>query len=286
MSTDLAPEPAADGDAVFRNFQRHNLARAAEHFDLTIDGPASFGWRLRSIGAPATRTNDDYWLRVVSEEPQWARGHTWTGNLDANTVTGIAKPRVLDVLEWSEHDWRNQRAEVLTKLAGSPCSPTDVLRQSPAVSSTWWTTLQRSLGRLAETRTDRVHADQARVTARIHERFGEAVDTAVDTWTTAHGDFHWANLMAPDLGVLDWELWGRAPTGIDAASLLCHSLLVPETADRIRARFDGVLNTRAGRIAQLYTAARLLRRIDGGDYPELAQPLRQLTHTLLTTDRI
>ena len=32
----LALEPDHDPDAVFRNFMRHNLTRAADHFALTI----------------------------------------------------------------------------------------------------------------------------------------------------------------------------------------------------------------------------------------------------------
>jgi len=233
-----------------------------------------------AIGARATRANDEFWLRVVSEEPEWARGHSWTGNLDANTLIGIAKPRVLDILEWSEHDWRNQRAELLTALTGAACSSTDVLRQPPQVAASWWSALTASLNLLGAVRTQRVHADQDRVTARIHERFGTTVVTKVDTWTTAHGDFHWANLMTPDFAILDWELWGTAPSGTDEASLLCHSLLVPETANRVRATFNHLLDTPTGRIAQLYVAARMLRRIDNGDYPELARPLLEFADSL------
>lgn len=282
MSSHLAAEPPVDGDATFRNFQRHNVGRAAERFAVTVTGPPSFGWRLRSIGVPATGAHGPCWLRVVSEEPQWAQGYAWTGNVDANTITNVVKPRVIDVVEWSEHDWRSQRAELMTLVPGEPCSPTDVLRAPSDVPAEWWSDLRRSLDALAVTPTERVHADQTRVNERVRRRFGDHVDTVVTRWTTAHGDLHWANLLRPRLGVLDWELWGTAPAGTDAATLLCYGLLVPEVVGQVRDRFADVLDSPSGRVAQLYVVARLLRRIDGGDYPELAEPLAAHARTLLT----
>ncbi len=64
----LAPEPEHDPDAVFRNFMRHNLTRAADHFTLTIVGEPLFGWRLRSISARAADRAGTRWLRIVSQE--------------------------------------------------------------------------------------------------------------------------------------------------------------------------------------------------------------------------
>ncbi|ALG06257.1 hypothetical protein [Kibdelosporangium phytohabitans] len=283
MTDYLAPEAPVDGDATFRNFQRHNAARAAEHFAVTVTGPPVFGWRLRSVGMPVHGDRGECWLRVVSEEPAWARGYAWTGNRDANAITTIVKFQVIDVVEWSEHGWREQRAELMTRLTGEPCSPSDVLRATVDTSIEWWATLRRSLDLLAATPTERVHADQARVDDRIRGRFGDDVDTTVAHWATAHGDLHWANLMRPRFGVLDWELWGTAPAGLDAATLLCYSLLVPDVAARIRDQFASVLDTPSGRVAQLYVVARLLRRIDGGDYPDLAEPLTHHAHALVAS---
>ncbi|MGI9003543.1 MAG: phosphotransferase [Pseudonocardia sp.] len=281
MSDYLTAEPQTDADAVFRNFMRHNIARAADSFAVAVTGATVFGWRLRSIGAPAAGTYGACWLRVVSEEPRWARGYAWTGNLDANSIVGVAKPHVLDVVEWSERDWRIQRAEVMTVVPGAPCSATDVLRSEPDFSVAWWSDLRRCLDTLAVTSTERTHADQERVTGRIRGRFGGVVDTTVTHWATVHGDLHWSNVMRPDFGVLDWELWGRGPAGTDAATLLCHSLLVPEVVEAVRTLFADVLDTPTGRVAQLYVIARLLRRIDGGDYPDLAEPLGRLASHLL-----
>ncbi|WP_242613180.1 aminoglycoside phosphotransferase [Herbihabitans rhizosphaerae] len=260
---------------------RDNLAHAADHFGLVLAGEPVYGWRLRSIGSRAYSQDGDRWLRVVSQELEWAQGDHWTGTLDANTVTGIAKPRVLDVYEWSEFDWRNQRAEVMTLLSGKPCSPTDVLRTDPDLSDTWWEHLAQALDQLSRVPTSRVNADQAKVAERITERFGPNADTTVTRWETVHGDLHWSNLFRPQFGLLDWELWGRGPEGTDAATLYCFSLARPPTAERVRALFADKLDSRGGRVAQLCVIARLLRRIDGGDFPDLADPLAAHAETLL-----
>lgn len=281
MTDYLAAEPQTDPDATFRNFQRYNVGRAAEHFGVTLTGAPSFGWRLRTIGAPVKGRHGACWLRVVSEEPQWAQGHAWTGNLDGNAITTVHKPRVLDVFEWPERDWRNQRAELMTLMPGVPCSPTDVLRTPPDVSAAWWNDLRQSVDILAATHTERTYADQTRVTDRIRARFGDTVDTTVTQWATAHSDLHWSNLMRPDFGILDWELWGTAPEGTDAATLRCYSLLVPTVAAQVHDLFADKLDTSSGRVAQLNVAARLLNRIDGGDYPDLAVPLHRHVNDLL-----
>jgi len=258
---------------------RENLATAARLFGLAITGEPILGWRLRSISAPAARGTEHCWLRVVSQDPQWAHGEAWTGALDANHIAGIPKPRVLDVAEWEEG--RKQRAEIMTLMPGRPCSPTDVLHASIDLPPEWWTDLAQSLNSLASTPTTRTNADQNLVTIRITERFGDGPNTTVDEWETVHGDLHWSNITAPRFGLLDWELWGRGPRGTDAATLFCYSLLAPTVAATVRDRFHEVLDSPSGRVAQLYVVARLQRRIDGGDHLDLAEPLNDHVRDLL-----
>lgn len=268
----------SEADARFRQWMHDNLSHAAGHFGLTVTGAPQLGWLDRSISAPVQAADRQLWLRVVSEDEQWTGGEFWTGNLDANVFTTLSKPRVLDVYEWEE--WRRQRAELMTLAPGSPCSPTDTLRRPIDLPDQWWTQLRGTIEAVATTPTDRINADQALVTGRIQQYFGNSVNPAVRHWETVHGDLHWANLMAPDFCVLDWELWGRGPAGTDAATLLCHSLLVPDTAARVRDTFADMLSTDAGQLALLYVAARLLHRVDKGDHPELATPLKKLIETL------
>lgn len=268
----------SEADAQFRQWMHENLSHAADHFGLTIAGQVRYGWLDRSISAAVQAAGRQLWLRVVSEDKQWTGGDFWTGNLDANVFATVPKPQVLDVYEWAE--WRQQRAELMTLAPGSPCSPTDTLRHAPDLPDQWWTQLRTTIEAVAATPTDRVNADQALVTGRIQQHFGNSVNPMVRHWETVHGDLHWANLMGPDFGLLDWELWGRGPAGTDAATLYCHSLLQPNTAQRVRDTFADVLDTGAGRLALVYVAARLLHRVDRGDYPDLAAPLRKLVETL------
>jgi hypothetical protein len=273
--TATGPHDIAEADRRFRVWMRQNLNRAADHFGLTVTGDPVFGWRDRSIGAAADGSR---WLRVVSEQIHGAQGHAWTGNVDANRVRGLPKPRVLDLYEWAEGAWRRQRAEVMTLLPGTRCSPTDTARSDLDPSDSWWNLLHDALRQLAATPTQRTSTDQDKVDLRVHAAFGD-VDVRIQRWETVHGDLHWANLLAP-LGILDWELWGRGPVGTDAATLYCYSLPVPALAQKVRHHFP-VLDTPDGHQAQLYVAARLLHRAELGDHPDLTDPLRSLAMKLL-----
>lgn len=269
----------AEADRRFRVWMRQNLDRAAVRFALEVTGEPVLGWRDRSIAATVEGRHGRRWLRVVSEQLQWTRGGAWSGNADANVLHGLPKPRVLDVHEWTEGEWRRQRAEVMTLLPGSPCSPTDVAAGLPDLDGGWWRTLRSALQRLAATSTDRVSVDQDKVDRRVRAAFGGRGDVRIHRWETVHGDLHWANLFTP-LGIVDWELWGRGPIGTDAATLHCYSLTVPALAQRVRDEFP-VLGTPDGRRAQLYVAARLLHRIGLGDHPRLGAALREHVRGLL-----
>lgn len=271
----------ADADARFMQWMRLNLDRAADHFRLILIGAPVFGWRLRTIGAPAIGGDGPVWLRVVTEFPEWAHGDTWTGNTDATALTGIAKPRVVGVHEWDEQNWRHQRAEVLNLLPGTAISPTNQLQAAVELPEAWWADLREGIDALRATPTARTYTTSERVARRTRDIYG--TELHVTEWETVHGDLHWENLLAPEFGLVDWELWGRGPAGTDAATLLLYSLLVPEVAERVHDTFADQLDTHAGRTAQLAVAARLLSRIAGGDFPELADPIRAYVRRLGVT---
>lgn len=111
---------------------------------------------------------------------------------------------------------------------------------------------------------------------------GTPIDTkAPGQWTAAHGDFHFANLCAPTLRVLDFEGWGLAPAGYDAATLHSYSLLVPAIAARVRRELAHILNTPGGRFAELAVITELLHTAARGDNAALTEPLRERAATLL-----
>jgi hypothetical protein len=261
---------------------RQNLALAAAHFGLTVASEPTFGWRIRSVGAAAQDSDGRrFWLRVVSEYVEWAGGDIWTGNLDANVITGVAKPLVIGVVEWGDDGWRRQRAELSTLVRGRPCSPTDVLHQDINLPDGWWSELRRTVETVSRIPTERMSISQEKITQRIRSAFGDDIDSMVLQWRTVHGDLHWSNLVAPAFGILDWELWGRGPACLDAATLYCFSLLTPGTANRVREVFGDHLDSPSGRLAQIYVAARLLNRSAQGDFAELAAPLRSHVRALV-----
>jgi hypothetical protein len=265
-------------DAEYRAWMIDNLHLAADHFSVKVSGEPHHGWRERSISAPVTCDHNDLWLRVVSEEQQWASGYHWTGNLDANNVTGVPRPSVLDSWEWDE--WRRQRADLMTRLPGRPCSPTDVLHDAIDLSDAWWDRLRQAIDTVANTPTNRVNISPRRLANRMNGRYGPQADAHAPEWETVHGDLHWGNLLDP-FGIVDWELWGTGPAGTDAATLYAYSLLVPDVAERVHDIFADILDTDTGRFAKLQVAARLMGRIDGGDHPELRDPLSDLIEDLL-----
>jgi hypothetical protein len=242
-----------------------------------------FGWRDRTIGASVYTPEGPRWLRVVSEQHWWVGGDFWTGNADATgQVTGVTKPEVLRWWEWDDGDYR-LRAELMTLLPGRHCSTTPQVRELLPLPESWWCELHRSLEALAPARTKRIHVSQADVAHRIRVFFGDRVaDPTVTAWTAAHTDLHWANLMAPACALVDWEGWGMAPAGFDAATLYLHSLLVPEMADRVGREFAAQLESRDGLLAQLFVTGRMLLRINSGDYPDLAIPLHRNADRVIT----
>ncbi|EFL12558.1 predicted protein [Streptomyces sp. AA4] len=253
---------------------RRCLARAAAALDAVPAGDAVWGWRDRSISSRVGTQRGPRWLRVVAEAEQWADGEFWTGNVDAGQLTGVAKPRVLRHWDWTEQAQR-LRAELMTAAEGRPCSPTPELRADLDLPDAWWSGLRESLAALAGAATSRTAVSQDEVTRRVRVFFGDRVDPAVGSWTVAHADLHWANLLEPDCVLVDWEGWGRAPAGYDAATLYVHSLLRPAVAERVRAEFADRLDSRDGLLAQLYATGRMLLRINAGEYEDLAIPLHR-----------
>jgi hypothetical protein len=177
----------------------------------------------------------------------------------------VHKPVVDEVVEWNEAD-RRVRAELMTLAPGTRISEDMALRRPVELDHTWWEQLRSSLDALAAYATERVCLDEQFVHRRLLAAFGIQIDAAQLEWTTAHGDLHWANVTAPQCWLLDWESWGTAPTGYDAALLLGTSLLQSDIAAQVRAVFAEVLDTPGGQLAQLLAAAKLLSLVDYGDH--------------------
>lgn len=251
-----------------RRILRDALSKTAAELDVRIDADPVYGWRDRSIGTAVMRGTERLWVRIVWARPEWARGMWWTGNQDAGVIRITEKPNLVEAREWREGPLM-LRAEVMTLVPGSPCAPTAELRRDPDLEAGWWEALEHSLAAISATPTDRLALDPVSVRRRIAVFFDHEVDIDPARWHASHGDLHWNNLHARPLAIVDWEAWGLAPRGYDAAFLLCHALHVPTVAAELTRRFRDELESADGVASQLYVLTKLLTRADGGAHPDL-----------------
>jgi len=275
-------DTASSTTTAVRTALRLAYSRALADFGLDAIGRARFGWRDRSIGSVVERAGTRQWLRVVWSRRQWARNAWWTGNQDAAMITGVEKPRLLDVRAWEEGPLV-YRAELMSLLPGRACAPTSVLARTPGLDESWWTDLERNLDAVAVTATDRTMLDPEIVRRRITVFFGIDLPVDQDDWVPSHGDLHWNNLHRDPFGIADWESWGLAPQGYDAAFLLGHSLAVPHVAEQIARRFRRDLETEGGIVSQLYVMTKLLTRADAGEHVGLVPAVHRHVGRLLGT---
>jgi len=205
------------------------------------------------------RTERGTWVRIERRERWWINSAGWGGLEAASTLQGVRKPQWHQSVTWTDKArdvvWRADELELVSspsvEVAGGFAAAT-------ALPDSWWADLRGSLAALAGNATDRVGMSQAHLSKRITQVFDKPIDTTVDEWTTAHTDLHWNNVTT-DGYLLDWEDWGAAPRGLDAATLWQASLPNPKLAERVQREFAADLQTRSGRLAQLLQCANAIR---------------------------
>ncbi|NEA55585.1 aminoglycoside phosphotransferase [Streptomyces sp. SID13666] len=238
-------------------------------------------------GTAGFPTDAATWIRLAWRRTEKLNTHAWNGYEAAAAIQGVPRPQWLAATIWSDPTrdvvWRGDEMT----LAGDPAlSQTGDITTDPHLPDQWWTDLQASLSNLAAHPTDRVAMGQAHLTARIQEIYGDQVDTTITDWACAHGDLGYANLCGPQLTIIDWESWGRAPVGWDAACLWSASLAVPTLADRVLTLFDDALSTRSGRLSRLLLCANTARafRRTGRPAPQ-TEAMASVAQTLLSEIR-
>ncbi|MCU1685213.1 MAG: hypothetical protein JWQ81_5952 [Amycolatopsis sp.] len=265
------------------------LQAAADRFHLTPAGETVNTYDMRSAGRPAHTTDGgEVWLRVVLEDPDYQPRCRWDGNVTASTIAGVPKPTVLDWADWDADDYasgRRLRGEIMSLAPGNAICQDSVLREDPCLPDEWWASLGSALTVLAKHPVPECdeYDTVGSMIGDVRDHFGVDLDPMVFdsvAWTTAHTDLHWGNLTGPQLCIVDWETWRRAPAGYDAATLYCASLLHAPTAQRVRTLFGSVLDAHSGRLALLAVIGRFLG-LTSEDHLELEPLLFSLGKGLL-----
>ncbi|WP_433268958.1 phosphotransferase [Actinosynnema sp. CS-041913] len=259
------------------------VSRVKKALDADVDSQSEVRKR-RSLGYATTRGT---WVRIEVKDLARMNGQGW-GLEDAVVLEGVAMPAWLQGVSWIDHDlgvmWRADETELITD---TPIKAGGTLKQNPNLSESWWEAFRGSMQALAahtttRTATPHLHpVTQERITTTIHKLF-PAVDATVSEWRAAHADLAWANLTAPSCYFFDWEDWGIAPRGWDAANLWASSFAVPELAERVFEELQGDLNSRTGKLAQLYHCAEILSYPPG--YADELVPLARENADRLLSD--
>ncbi len=260
------------------------IAQVERCLSVRLDREAAVVKR-RSIGA---RTDRCTWVRIEARPLSTLAGQGGGVECAACLPTAVAKPQWYRGLSWQAREqgllWRADETELVT---ASPIKPGGVLCADPGLTEAWWATMRRSLGALAAHSTIRVATPhtvpicQQRVTATIEKVFASCVETMVTEWAVAHADLAWANVTAPECWLLDWEDWGMAPRGWDAATLWGNSLAVPALAARVQREYRADLGSRSGLLSQLFFCAEIIAAGDRYAGP-LAEPARREATRLIS----
>ncbi|HYJ57979.1 MAG TPA: hypothetical protein VEW64_01330 [Methyloceanibacter sp.] len=184
--------------------------------------------------------------------------------LAAVEIRDVSRPALLASRAWTQ-DGRHWLVLQMS-LAASPRIEAGNFAGAAAalIDAPWIASLKQALDTLRKLDADRMCISADEVSALIKGRFGPGAPHKVDEWHCAHGDLHWSNMTYPHLMLLDWENWGRAPRGYDAAHLLVFSCARPEVLQKIETAFAADLDTSSGRVALLAVLARRLRDIEAG----------------------
>ncbi|QVJ02856.1 phosphotransferase [Nocardiopsis eucommiae] len=229
----------------------------------------------RTLSGPVVAANGvEAWLRVMAApRPE---GKLWEGAALAERYLSATIPRP-DLL--ADHSWSSDgaafQAHLWALLRGKELSETPDLSAPADVTDQWWSALHGAVDEVG--RTPMPVGREVITQAFIHRmpRFIpalEGADLTVKDWRTAHGDLHWANVTKEPLELIDWEGWGGAPAGYDAAVLLAYSLPAPATASKVRDVFGSLLRTETGRLAQLVICAEIIQASERDDIHARLRP--------------
>ncbi|MFH8684257.1 hypothetical protein [Streptomyces lydicus] len=234
--------------------------------------------KRRSLGACTDRGT---WVRIERRRFDKIGSQGWYGTECAALLEGVAKPQWHRGAAWRQPgDAVMWRADETDLLPGAPIG-SSVLAVEPALSDAWWQAFNVSLDALAIHRTrrgatpDTVTITQTGVVEAISRFLPGGVDATANRWLPAHADLNWANMTGPEFCLFDWEDWGMAPQGLDAASLWGNSLAVPALAERVRHERRHDLGEPGWQAETLFVCAKILAPDAHPEDPRL-EPARHM----------
>ncbi|MEV0611185.1 hypothetical protein AB0I61_33050 [Polymorphospora rubra] len=244
-------------------------------------GLEAWGWGGRTLGQAVTTPTGDAWLRLACTPLDRTDRTFWDGGATAEQELprAIPRPRLRRWIDWPDETW-TYRAELYDRVEGHLIAPAATLTTAPELGDEWWNSLRKAVDSIARIETERRTIHQHYIDAAMQHFLGVPLDTEVQSWKTAHGDLHWANLATP-LEIIDWEGWGLAPTGYDVATLATHSLLIPSISERIRHEFADLLDSPAGRFAELVIITETLHSATWGSNLQLVEPISARAEAIL-----
>lgn len=262
----------------------HAMTEACDRLELTLVGQPNHGYLGKSRGATVRAADGALcWLKVTGitgSAAQWQRA----GEEAAGQIRGVPRPAILRIVDWSADgvQWRALLMSLAPSYTAAP-TPNDC-PEPKAISDAWIGDLKASVEALGRLPAFRRKFNPDWVRTLLADRFNLDAQIQVEEWRTAHGDMQWSNLTAPKLMLLDWEAWGAAPRGYDAARLIAFSCASAELVERLRAAFAEELGTPSGRVTQLLICAEMLVAVENGYFnPRLHQPIESLARQVLRT---
>ncbi|MDI2129966.1 hypothetical protein [Yinghuangia seranimata] len=251
------------------------LDQAADVLGVVSDGEVVWGFSSRMVSRRVRYGRRAAWLRVLEASASGARGRLWEGNEAAEKAFGDlagVRPALLNLFDWAEGG-AAFRAELIAYVDEPVCSASARAPEGFDPGPRWWSTLRSALETVGRARTERVTVRQDWVDRAV-PRFVGVAAPRIGGMVPAHGDLHWASVTRHGPHIVDWEAWGLAPVGFDAAMLHTYALLHPDVAARVRREFP-VLDSAAGRVAETVVLAQLLERVSEGLDLDLADALRE-----------
>lgn len=258
------------------------LTAAGEQLGTRLD-PNTVRFGGEDGATCGARSDRDTWVRLQQRPTDTAPPTRWDAEESAAALTGVRKPSWHRAATWTDPagglQWRADELDLITDtVVGGLIDP-----PANVPDNGWWHDLRDSLQALAQHTTARTVVTQTELTRQITTLAGEQIDTRVPAWDwgAAHGDLCWPNLTTSAV-ILDWETWGEAPRGYDAASLWGVCLPYPELTGQLTAVFAEQLHCRAGQLCRLAWCATALPAVQQRD--ELARyrdPIKHASDALL-----